>query len=247
MYFDGPNPVLTPRERKGLAIEGQWSGTSLSTRDLPAPGADGMIRYVYGTVQASVVCAVLQICDVELQPGETIKGVDIGDSARWVVNVTAAGEPPNVTEHLILKPTDVGLTTSMVITTNRRVYHLLLRSHRTQTMVRVGWTYPEDLNKRIAEQRRQLDAQRIDPGLQRWREDDHPVVQGSPSKRSADSAGSPLRGQPVPKGRGGRRELPPPARSVHRRSSVRPRCPDRWGWWIADARHDRTRSPKVGR
>ena len=165
MYFDGPNPVLTPRERKGLAIEGQWSGTSLSTRDLPAPGADGMIRYVYGTVQASVVCAVLQICDVELQPGETIKGVDIGDSARWVVNVTAAGEPPNVTEHLILKPTDVGLTTSMVITTNRRVYHLLLRSHRTQTMVRVGWTYPEDLNKRIAERRRQLDAQRIEQTL----------------------------------------------------------------------------------
>ena len=162
MYFDGPNPVLTPRERKGLAIEGQWSGSSLSTRDLPAPGADRMIRYVYGTVQASVVCAVLQVCDVELQPGEIIKGVDIGDAARWVVNVTAAGEPPNVTEHLILKPTDVGLTTSMVITTNRRVYHLLLRSHRTQTMVRVGWTYPEDLNKRIEEHRRQLAAQRTE-------------------------------------------------------------------------------------
>lgn len=163
LYFDGPTPVLTPRERKGLAIEGEWSGSSRSTRDLPAPGANGMIRYVYGTVQAPVVCAVLQVCDVELQPGETINdtGIQLGDP-RWQIAITTSGEPPNVTQHLILKPSDVGLTTSMVITTNRRAYHLLLRSHRTQTMVRVGWTYPEDVNKQLEEHRRKLATQRTE-------------------------------------------------------------------------------------
>ena len=163
LYFDGPNPVLTPRERKGLAIEGEWSGSSRSTRDLPAPGANGMIRYVYGTVQAPVVCAVLQVCDVELQPGETINdtGIQLGDP-RWQIAITTSGEPPNVTQHLILKPSDVGLSTSMVITTNRRAYHLLLRSHRTQTMVRVGWTYPEDVNKQLEDHRRKLATQRTE-------------------------------------------------------------------------------------
>ena len=143
-YFSTPGPVLTPRERRGIAIEERWSGASTATTDLPAPGADGMIRYVYGTVQASVVCAVLQVCDVELQPGETVQSFHLGDTARWLIAPAVTGEAPNTTHHLIIKPTDVGLDTSLVVTTNRRTYHLRLRSHRTQTMVRVGWIYPEE-------------------------------------------------------------------------------------------------------
>jgi len=47
-------------------------------------------------------------------------------------------------QHLIVKPLDVGLETSLVVTTNRRTYHLRLRSHRRDFMPRVGFTYPED-------------------------------------------------------------------------------------------------------
>jgi type IV secretory pathway VirB9-like protein len=47
-------------------------------------------------------------------------------------------------QHLIIKPLDVGLETSMVVTTNRRSYHLKLRSHRSQYMPQVAFTYPEE-------------------------------------------------------------------------------------------------------
>jgi type IV secretion system protein VirB9 len=46
-------------------------------------------------------------------------------------------------QHLIIKPLDVGLETSLVVTTNRRTYHLRLRSHRTEYMPRVAFSYPE--------------------------------------------------------------------------------------------------------
>lgn len=159
-YFSSPSPQLTPRERKGIAIQGRWNGASTSETDLPAPGPDGMIRYVFGTVQAPIVCAVLQVCDVELQPGERVDSLHYGDTARWMISPAVTGEPPNEIQHLIIKATDVGLDTSLVVTTNRRTYHMRLRSHRTQSMVRVGWIYQEDtaaewaaLRKRDAEQR----------------------------------------------------------------------------------------------
>ena len=46
--------------------------------------------------------------------------------------------------HLLIKPLDVGLDTSLVVTTNRRTYHFRLRSSRTDFMPFVSFTYPED-------------------------------------------------------------------------------------------------------
>ena len=43
-------------------------------------------------------------------------------------------------------PQDVGLETSLVVTTNRRTYHFQLRSHRTEYMTHVRFAYPEDAN-----------------------------------------------------------------------------------------------------
>jgi type IV secretion system protein VirB9 len=39
---------------------------------------------------------------------------------------------------------DVGLETSLIVSTDRRTYHLRLRSHRSEFMPRVGFTYPEE-------------------------------------------------------------------------------------------------------
>ena len=45
---------------------------------------------------------------------------------------------------MIVKPLDVGLETSLVVTTNRRTYHMRLRSHRREFMPRIAFIYPED-------------------------------------------------------------------------------------------------------
>lgn len=143
LYFSTNNPAFTAQERAALAIAQKWrnsSGTGLK----PVAGADGSIRFLFGAQQPSIVCAVLQVCDVELQAGEQVNSIHLGDTARWTVEPAITGSGPAEVQHLIIKPMDVGLSTSLIVTTNRRTYHLRLRSHRTEFMPRVAFTYTED-------------------------------------------------------------------------------------------------------
>jgi P-type conjugative transfer protein TrbG len=90
-----------------------------------------------------VVCAVLQVCDIELEPGETVNSLHLGDTARWTAEPALTGEGLEAVQHVVVKPLDVGLEASLILTTNRRSYHLRLRSHRTEFMPRVSFSYPD--------------------------------------------------------------------------------------------------------
>ena len=142
-YFSTQNPTLTPQEKAAIAIAQKWQAAS-ATGIKPVSGTDGSIRYLFGAQEPSIVCAVLQVCDVELQAGEQVNSIHLGDTARWPVEPAITGSGPAEIQHLIIKPMDVGLETSLIVTTNRRTYHFRLRSHRTQFMPRVAFTYTED-------------------------------------------------------------------------------------------------------
>lgn len=141
-YFSNQNPVLTPQEKAAVSIAQKWQATS-ATGMKPVAGPEGSVRFVYGAQQINVVCAVLQICDIELQPGEQINNLNVGDP-RFTVEPSISGVGAGEVQHLIVKPLDVGLDTSLVVTTNRRTYHIRLRSHRTEFMPRVSFIYTED-------------------------------------------------------------------------------------------------------
>jgi len=143
LYFSTNNLALTPQEKAALAIAQKWRSSS-ATGIKPVAGPDGSIRFLFGAQQPSIVCAVLQVCDVELQAGEQVNSIHLGDTARWTVEPAITGSGPGEVQHLILKPMDVGLQTSLIVTTNRRTYHLRLRSHRTEFMPRVAFTYLDD-------------------------------------------------------------------------------------------------------
>ena len=143
LYFSTNNPALTPQEKAGIAIAQKWRSSS-ATGIKPVAGPDGSIRFLFGAQQPSIVCAVLQVCDVELQAGEQVNSIHLGDTARWTVEPAITGSGPAEVQHLIIKPMDVGLQTSLIVTTNRRTYHLRLRSHRTEFMPRVAFTYLDD-------------------------------------------------------------------------------------------------------
>lgn len=142
-YFSKNNPTLTPQERSAMSIAKRWQASS-ATGMKPVAGANGAIKFAYGAAQPSIVCAVLQVCDVALQPGEQVNSITLGDTARWTVEPAITGSGANEVQHLLIKPMDVGLETSLVVTTNRRAYHLRLRSHRTEYMPQVSFSYPED-------------------------------------------------------------------------------------------------------
>ncbi|TWI46165.1 type IV secretion system protein VirB9 [Pseudomonas duriflava] len=144
LYFStNPNPVLTANEKAAIAISQKWAKAS-ATGIKPVDGGDGTVRFIFGAQQPSIVCAVLQVCDVALQAGEQVNSINLGDTARWTVEPAITGVGESEILHLIIKPQDVGLETSLVVTTNRRTYHLKLRSHRTEYMPQVAFTYPED-------------------------------------------------------------------------------------------------------
>ncbi len=139
-YFSKQNPKLTPQDEAAIAIAKKWQTNSAL---MPIATSDGTVRFAYGMQQIVVVCAPLQLCDVELQPGEQINTLHIGDP-RFTVEPAVSGVGATEATHLIIKAMDAALDTSLVLTTNRRTYHIRLRSHRTDFMPRTGFTYPED-------------------------------------------------------------------------------------------------------
>ncbi len=143
LYFSTNNPTLTQQEKAAIAISQRWQQAS-ATGIKPVDSGDGYVRFIFGAQQPSIVCAVLQVCDVALQAGEQVNSINLGDTARWTVEPAITGFGQTEVQHLIIKPMDVGLETSLVVTTNRRTYHFKLRSHRTEYMPQVAFTYPEE-------------------------------------------------------------------------------------------------------
>lgn len=85
-----------------------------------------------------------QISDIALESGENLVSVAAGDTARWVIGDTTSGTGPQRRTHILLKPSAAGLATNLMIATDRRVYHLELRSSSKAAMASISWTYPED-------------------------------------------------------------------------------------------------------
>jgi type IV secretion system protein VirB9 len=85
-----------------------------------------------------------EVTDIALQPGETLGAVAAGDTVRWVIGDTASGSGETRRTHVLAKPFAAGLDTNIVITTDRRTYHLSLTSVERSAMVAVSWTYPQD-------------------------------------------------------------------------------------------------------
>jgi len=103
------------------------------------PFADGALYQVYA--------APGEITDIALEPGEQLVGagpVAAGDTVRWVIGDTESGTGAGKRNHILLKPTAPNLTTNLVINTDRRTYHLELRSTEKTYMASVSWAYPQD-------------------------------------------------------------------------------------------------------
>ncbi|MDR7156133.1 type IV secretion system protein VirB9 [Sphingobium xenophagum] len=91
-----------------------------------------------------VITAPERVTDIALQPGETLVAVASGDTVRWVIGDTTSGSGTEKRTHILVKPFSAGLSTNLVITTDRRSYHIALTSGMTTAMAALSWTYPQD-------------------------------------------------------------------------------------------------------
>jgi type IV secretion system protein VirB9 len=117
------------------------------------PFADGAIYHV--------ITAPERVTDIALQAGETLVAVASGDTVRWVIGDTTSGSGTEKRTHVLVKPFSAGLATNLVITTDRRSYHIALTSVSKTAMAALSWTYPQDAL--IALKRAAAEAQAAQP------------------------------------------------------------------------------------
>src|SRR3989441_11980752 len=106
------------------------------------------IQYPYGLTEVIVTCEPLRVCDVELDSGEEIQNVSIGDTSRWLVHPAFSGARETLTPHVMVKPAEYAIATNAILTTNRRTYYLGLVSKAKGDpgyVRRVKFYYPLDL------------------------------------------------------------------------------------------------------
>ena len=100
------------------------------------PFSDGAIYQVYTAPGA--------VTDISLQVGESLVAVAAGDTVRWVIGDTTSGAGAEKRTHILVKPFASGLATNLVITTDRRSYHVQLTATSRTAMAAMSWTYPAD-------------------------------------------------------------------------------------------------------
>ncbi|MDX3925937.1 MAG: P-type conjugative transfer protein TrbG [Shinella sp.] len=101
------------------------------------PWSEGALYQVYA--------APGQITDIALEPGESLGAGPIaaGDTARWIIGDTESGSGTTRRVHILVKPTRPDISTNLVVTTDRRVYMIELRSGQKPYMPSVAWAYPQ--------------------------------------------------------------------------------------------------------
>lgn len=85
------------------------------------------------------------LTDVRMQPGETILTVLGGDTSRWMIDQATSGSGADKQAHVYIKPLKPGLSTNIIINTDRHSYQLLVKSGSAERPVpMVAWTYPQE-------------------------------------------------------------------------------------------------------
>lgn len=163
----GAAPALADPPQRGRQQASPTARVQSANRDaLREPtragylGAVQVYPYSEGTLYR-LYAAPERVTDIALQPGEAVTAVAAGDTLRWIVGDTSSGSGPARRTHILVKPSSAGLRTNLVITTDRRVYHLQLESTRATAMAALTWTYPHD--ELIALQRSEAAAEAAMP------------------------------------------------------------------------------------
>lgn len=100
------------------------------------PYSEGVLYRLYAAPE--------RVTDIALQPGETVTSVAAGDTVRWTVGDTTSGSGETRRTHILVKPFSAGLATNLIVTTDRRVYHVDMQSRTGPAMAAISWAYPAD-------------------------------------------------------------------------------------------------------
>lgn len=134
---------LDAKEARGARLASEW----MANPSLPQRGPDGAVKYLFGATLPTLVCTPLDVCSIKLQPGEIVNDVHAGDTVRWKITPATQGSGTATTTLIIVKPVDAGLTTNLLVTTDRRVYTIKLASTQRDWIPVLSFDYPDDMER----------------------------------------------------------------------------------------------------
>jgi type IV secretion system protein TrbG len=129
-----------PRADVGEANQSAIRGAA----DASLVGALHEFAYERGALYA-IQASPSRITDIALEAGEQLLSVSAGDTTRWIVGDAKSGTSATLQAHVLVKPNAAALATNLVIMTDRRVYHVELKSVSGPAMAAVSWRYPAEM------------------------------------------------------------------------------------------------------
>jgi type IV secretion system protein VirB9 len=147
VYVD--RPVYSPEEPRAAQPAGADAVVASTGAALRVPQrfVNGVMLYDYDeTFVYEIHCQPYRVTDVMLEPGEeALEMPFLSEDKVWEIGAGVSRKNNLDMQHFFLKPSVSGLTTSMIIITNRRVYHFLLKSYKDRYMTMVRWEYPRTM------------------------------------------------------------------------------------------------------
>jgi type IV secretion system protein VirB9 len=144
VYVD--RPVYSPEEPGNPPPDPKEAvARSLSNAvQVPMKFVNGVMYYPWDeTFVYEIHTQPYRTTDIILEPGEEVLEMPfLSEEKVWEIGAGVSRKNGLDVQHFFAKPSISGLTTSMIIITDRRVYHLILKSFRDRYMVMVQWNYP---------------------------------------------------------------------------------------------------------
>lgn len=150
-------PVYIPADEVEEAEIKKITGIDAVTESLkqavitPEQYKQGTFFYQYNENQVYEVYAQpYHLTDIALERGEVVSGTPLlsEDEAVWELTAGVAKdqETGEDIQHLFIKPAYSALDSTLVIITDRRVYHFRIKSFKDTHMAMVKFTYPQTKN-----------------------------------------------------------------------------------------------------
>ena len=119
----------------------------IKTGKAPNIVTNGFQQFAYNSRQQPVIKTKPTVITViSLQPGEHFTNVTSGDPNRWTYSAALSGSGSNQQTHVLVEPLYPDISTTMAITTDRRIYNLALVSKQDDDYIRnISFWYPEEM------------------------------------------------------------------------------------------------------
>jgi len=117
----------------------------------------------------------LRVCDIRLEPGERI--IDspfVSDSERWKIGAAVNYENGYAVQHVYVKPDSAGQEATLIVNTDRRVYHIILRSFNSAHTPIVRFRYVSGLPENYISSNANGSASNAQQALSDEKKDDSP-------------------------------------------------------------------------